>query len=69
MPENAAYDYTSVFVRPHLLKEIEMVFYSEEYRYAGHLSMVWSTGIRSMDKYIKSHCSQKGLKIFEWNYA
>jgi hypothetical protein len=75
LPDDTAYDYSPRTLRTYLLKEIEMVFYSEDYRYAGQLSLIWSTGIRVkslasyMGSYYVDHYAKRGLRIFDHNYV
>lgn len=45
LPEKTAYSYESKYVSGFRFKDIEFVFFSEEYQYAGYVQIVQSNGI------------------------
>lgn len=72
LPDDTSYDYNKRFVRTYLFKEIEIMFYSEEYRYAGQVSLVWSTGMRIesigsfLSLYYNGIYGKNGVRVSTW---
>jgi len=73
LPEDTAYDYSKRVVRSYLFREIEIMFYSEEYRYAGQVSLIWSTGMRTdsignfLTTYYYGIYGRNGVSISGWD--
>ena len=47
LPEKTAYSYECKYVSGFRFKDIEFVFFSEEYQYAGYVQIIQSSGIVS----------------------
>lgn len=72
LPNDTVYDYGSRTIKTYLLKEIEVVFYSSEYNFAGQIALVSSTGFKKsgLSDYISGYnYNRNGIKIFEWDCA
>lgn len=73
LPDDTSYDYNKRVVRNYLFKEIEIMFYSEEYRYAGQVSLIWSTGMRTdhidnfVGLYYRGIYGKNGISISRWD--